>query len=883
MTKTRLLCASIFLAPVVVCVFTASAGSEQTAETEILVYSRPNSGVTLQSGFSEERVAYNQGPHVAPRLSPDTNRILFNSMEGGKHGVWITNRDGSGKQRICNGSQAAWSPDGTRIVLQRDGRLIERILTSGEERLVSPEGAPRLAFPSYIPESGTPNTGPDYRLVCTDEVGRHVYLVAQHGEKTLELVLEGEIGSAPRSSPDGKTLAFQDGAHIYLMDLATRNVRQLTSDPGVQASPVWSKDGQSICYARAPSPTAETWEICHVEIANPNVVNLIERKVHAGFDWSGSSPRSIRKAELPSTHLAVKRSLATVTIENDWLVLRVSRNEVRLVMKGNNAPEKPMVLCAMDTEKRPANEIVDISVVEDSRDTSAVRASFVANGNRIMTVTLRVPRTRPFVEIAVTDGTGYVGFNADMEFAIIPDRLSNDLVINSKQIAAGATTLLPETPVVLGCLADSDAMVVVATASGSPSFGVTKSDNGDRLTALTAAPGTRSIVMAVLTSDRMWQRAQLEKASARDSWSAEWERPFHAEWRMAVRGTEKAYSRMWNAKDLGALGGRALPIDETFAHTPETAVVYAWGRDTLTPADVLAPTDILADIWGIKEYVTRLDIEGVRSYRTSDGGTPFRNLSLHRAGWHPAFAHQEPTGEFGVLEVMGSVFPVNTDGVRSLLRHLGNDALGLLHGLDDRTGEYEQFLRELTTFCDAHKNEDEHGLLAAVGTQANDLLESDRNPRRTTIAQVEKALQKVHALVGTRDRLTLAAFERFCRLPGNEEWAAILDEFRGYLAAQEGRLWHNGTLRFELWYDDEFEEFSRRCLRFASERQQTLSKYRTWIKRTCDNTGEAIIAHPELKSIGDELRRKAHAVLRNRYYLEGDWRGETPLPTGALQ
>jgi len=883
MTKNRLLCASFSLALLLVYVYPVSAGSEQAAKEELLLYSRPNSGVVLQSGFSETQVVYNQGPHVAPRLSPDRNRVLFTSIEGGKPGVWITNRHGGDKERICDGFQAAWSPDGTTIVFQRDGRLVERILASGEERLVSPEGGPALAYPSHIATSSISANESGSGFVCADEAGRRLYLVVPNARNPLEPVLEGEIRSAPRCSPDGKTLAFQDGAHIYLMDLATRDVRQLTFDPGVQTSPVWSKDGQGICYARAPSPTAETWEICHVEVARPHIVNLIERRAHPGFDWSGSSPKSARVAELHGARLTVRQTLGTVTIENDWLILRVSRDGALLTTKGKDAPDTPMTLRVTDKRNRLADETVDISVVEDSEDTGAVRASFVANGGRIMTATIRMPRTRPFVEIAVEDGTGYVGFTADMELAIVPDRLSNDLVVGSKQIAAGATTVLPETPLVLGCLSDFNGMVVITGFSDITSFAVTNSNDGNQLTALTTTPGTTRLVIAVLAAGSMWQPAELEKHPEHATWSAQWEKPFHAEWRMAVRGAETAYSRTWNVRDLGALGGGALPIDETFVRAPERGVVYAWGRDVLTPADVLVPTDVLADVWGIDGYLTKLDIEGVRGYRTSSGGTPFRNLSLHGATWHPAFAHEEPTGEFGVLEVMGSVFPVDTDGVRSLLRHLGNDAVGLLQGLDNRIGEYEQFLRDLAAFCEAHKNEDQNGFFAAVGAQANDLLQSDRNSQGATIAQVEKAFQRVLAVVGTRDRLTLAAFERFCRLPGNEEWAAILDEFKGYLAAKEGRLWHNDTIRFELWYDDDFEAFSRRCLTFVAERHRILSEYRTWIKRTCDSTAQAIVAHPEFKATGDELRQTSHAVLRNRYYLEGDWCGETPLPTGALQ
>ena len=111
----------------------------------------------------------------------------------------------------------------------------------------------------------------------------------------------------------------------------------------------------------------------------------------------------------------------------------------------------------------------------------------------------------------------------------------------------------------------------------------------------------------------------------------------------------------------------------------------------------------------------------------------------------------------------------------------------------------------------------------------------------------------------------------------------MFDEFESFLAAREGRLWHNDTLRFELWYDDNFRAFARACTRFLRERQRILSEYRAWVKGTRDQTAELILSDPTFKTVGDELRRKTQAVLRDRYYLEGDWRGETPLPVGAFQ
>jgi len=857
---------------------------ERAIREELLVYSRPNSGIRLQSGFSEDLVVYNQGAHVAPRLSPDLNRVLFNSMEGGEMGVWVANRGSTRKKRVCDGRQAAWSPDGRKIVFQRDGRLVERVLTSGEERVVSPDGAPPLAFPSYVPEGDLPGDEPGLRFICSDEPGRHVYLVAPDSATPLETLLEGEILSAPRCSPDGKTLAFQDGAHIHLMDFATREVRQLTVEPGVQSCPVWAADGLSLCYARAPSPVAERWDICHVKVADPQSVNLIVRRVHPNFDWSGSSPKPARTTKVAGTHLRVRQAVGTVSIENDWLALRVSRKGAFLVPRlQEGVSSEPISLRVIDESGRLADEVADIDIVRNSGDDVVVRASFLAEGDRILTSTIRVPRTRPFIEVVREDGSAGVGLQAKIAFAVVPDRFSNDLVLDSEHVAPGATAVLPETPVVLGCLADSDAMMVLAAPSDAPSFSVTNSEDGGRLTALTAAPATRGVAIAVLAGGPMWQQATLERGPRRGGWRAKWKKPFHAEWRMAVRGTQAAYSRMWNVKDLGASGGEYLPVESGFTGTPEAAIVYAWGRDVMTPVTVLAPTDVLMDVWGIGDYLARLDIEGIQGYRVADEWTPFRQLTLHQRGWHPALAHEEHRGEFGVLEAMGSVFPVDTDGVRSFIKHLGRDAVNILSGLDDRIGEYERLLGELADFCDAQQDQDRQGFLEAVGAQASELVESSRRARRTDIAEIDKALRKVLAIVGTRDRLKLSVFKAFTSLPGNEEWAEVFEEFESFLAAKEGRIWYNDTVRYELWYDDGFTAFSYRCIRFQAERQRILTGYRTWIKSTRDRAAQLIIAEPEFKAVGEELRRKTRAVLRDRYYLEGDWRGETPLQTGALQ
>ena len=915
----------------------------EAVKEEVLLYSRPARGLFVQSDFTENMVVFNQGPHVAPRLSPDGTRVLLNSLEGGTMGVWTADRAGDRKERLCDGGQATWSADGSRIVLVRDGRLIERDVATGEETMVGPEGAGPLANPSYAPERGMAGLDPAYRFVCTDEPGQAVFAVAAQNDLPLETLVQGEIGSGPRCSPDGSTLAFQDGAHIYLMDLATREVRQLTADPGIQACPVWAEDGQSLCYVRAHSPYAERWDICHVALADPHTLHIVEPGVHPGFDWSGTTPDSSRTANLPGANLTVRqgdnkldltqgldpKALDTwsvvekgtapgplgpaIVVENDWLYVHLSTDGIVLVPKAEETVTKPIALRVSDVAGHLAGSATDFDLEQLDGDVCALRATFSVDGSPLA-ATIRVPRTRPVVEIVTDNEAMGLHLEANWAFAIVPDRLANDLVVDAGLVSPGTTVPLPETPLVLGCLSGSDALVMVASCSGQPTFGVAADQKGRRLETL-IAEGTNHLAVAVFAQDGMWQQPELVQredtrqrsgeetdAVAREvrtrdrmrqrrgsaqhqeagDWAGQWQRPFHAEWRMAVRGAETAYAQTWNVRDLRTIRGGRLPIAGAFDERPEAAIVYAWGGNILSNPSLLTPADVLIDLWGIAGYTTRLDVEGVRGYRIADEWVPFRELAVHSMDWHPAKANEESEA-FGLLELMGSVFPVGTDGVRSFVQHMGGDALHILEGLDNRIVEYEIFLTDLPAFCQERRADDAQGFLGTVAVQSQDLLASGRGGRKTSITEATEALDGILAIIGTRDNVSLDVFKAFCKMPGNDEWSQVYDDFRSYFAAQEGRVWYNDTIRFELWYDDTFRRFAFRCHRILDERQATLTNYRASVQRMHDAAGRLTVSRPEFKKVGDEFRRKTRAILRRRYYLEGDWRGETPLTTGVLE
>jgi Tol biopolymer transport system component len=75
--------------------------------------------------------------------------------------------------------------------------------------------------------------------------------MAEYPTQPQRYVSQGSDVS-PAWSPDGRQIAFvsyRDGnSEIYLLDLRTGQLRNLTNHPGVDISPVWSPDGSQLAF-----------------------------------------------------------------------------------------------------------------------------------------------------------------------------------------------------------------------------------------------------------------------------------------------------------------------------------------------------------------------------------------------------------------------------------------------------------------------------------------------------------------------------------------------------------------------------------------------------------------------------------------------------------
>jgi Tol biopolymer transport system component len=66
-------------------------------------------------------------------------------------------------------------------------------------------------------------------------------------DSSLTVLLEGPLAFSPKLSPDGKSLVFNIGRDIYLMNMETDSIEQLTF-LGKCFFPDWSPDGTKIAY-----------------------------------------------------------------------------------------------------------------------------------------------------------------------------------------------------------------------------------------------------------------------------------------------------------------------------------------------------------------------------------------------------------------------------------------------------------------------------------------------------------------------------------------------------------------------------------------------------------------------------------------------------------
>jgi dipeptidyl aminopeptidase/acylaminoacyl peptidase len=247
-----------------------------------------------------------------PQISPDGSRIVYtrrwvNKLEDRwDSGLWIVNADGSKNRFLVKGSNARWSPDGTRIAFFAEGdpkgtqvfvrwmdaegatSQITRVSETPANLSWSPDGK-SLAFTMLVksetpwkismpmpPEGGKWTPAPRIidrlhyrrdRQGFVEQGTAQIFLVSADGGTPRQLTTgdyaTSELGGLGAPSydwtPDGRTIVF-DGlrepdadyryreSYLYTVDVQNGAIKPLVSKKGSWTGPVVSPDGRTVAF-----------------------------------------------------------------------------------------------------------------------------------------------------------------------------------------------------------------------------------------------------------------------------------------------------------------------------------------------------------------------------------------------------------------------------------------------------------------------------------------------------------------------------------------------------------------------------------------------------------------------------------------------------------
>ncbi|WP_202842253.1 LpqB family beta-propeller domain-containing protein [Luteimonas saliphila] len=236
-----------------------------------------------------------------PAWSPDGERIAFISNRSGPHGVWVSQRDGSGAVQIAAFEgmfvdNPAWSPDGALIAFD-----------------ASPEG--RTAIFTVSPEGGTPQRivdGPgDNRNPAWSRDGAWLYFESNRSGEWRVHALPANGGDAiavtagpgahPRESADGRHLLYSkpDVPGLWSLprtDWRTRAGRAEETllfaglDPRDGGS--WAPADAGVYFLRRPPGDVPVLSLfAHADATATDLVALSSDFEGGGFDLSPDQSR----------------------------------------------------------------------------------------------------------------------------------------------------------------------------------------------------------------------------------------------------------------------------------------------------------------------------------------------------------------------------------------------------------------------------------------------------------------------------------------------------------------------------------------------------------------------------------------------------------------
>jgi dipeptidyl aminopeptidase/acylaminoacyl peptidase len=231
-----------------------------------------------------------------PRWSPDGRYLAFLSARDGKSQVWLLDRRGGEAVKLTDETQGVnsfvWSPDSTRLALVMTDpdpdAAQENDENKDEKKAPKPIVVRRLQFKR------------DGEGFLTDRRD-HLYVFDIATKKIVQLTKGAFDDASPVWAPDGKSLAFvsnrtpdpdaNDNTDVFIVTASGGEPRAVAGSPSGEGSPAFSPDGRWLAYTVDGNPKDIWYATNNIAVADLRAPNAQPRLLTAGLDRNVYAPR----------------------------------------------------------------------------------------------------------------------------------------------------------------------------------------------------------------------------------------------------------------------------------------------------------------------------------------------------------------------------------------------------------------------------------------------------------------------------------------------------------------------------------------------------------------------------------------------------------------
>jgi dipeptidyl aminopeptidase/acylaminoacyl peptidase len=257
-------------------------------------YTRRGTQIWLMDVASQKSVPVGDEKDAAsnPRWSPDGKTIAYIGSQGDKHGLMVMAADGSGQTFLAatEGSNSPLPGQGESFTWSPDSRTIAFVSATPGPETKEASGDP-MVITRYLYKP----TASEGMTHFNDNKRLHLFTVDLATKQVKQLTSGNYDEHSIDWSPNGQEILFVSNHEpnsdeffnydVFALKVSDNSIRRITATESNEYAPVWSPDGKSIAFLgtkRGLTDRETTMEDTHVWVMDANGSN--RREVGSAID-----------------------------------------------------------------------------------------------------------------------------------------------------------------------------------------------------------------------------------------------------------------------------------------------------------------------------------------------------------------------------------------------------------------------------------------------------------------------------------------------------------------------------------------------------------------------------------------------------------------------